>query len=252
MIYSYAEEVQRVAERTLDNKQAIAQMNKQRRNSVVDMFGETQTSYGDASHPATVYLSVSPDLICWSRFQLKIAIQPFMATTSSATSSASVTVNGTDLDVSGSSEGAISSTTDHQGLVELEVERSTVSGGVSPNPHTHSTTAHTHAIEAGVSVTHTTASDFRVYIDGVEVTAYLQEQHDGAWMDGEGIYPTNTIEDIEDFYDILDVAGLMYGEGLTDDYKKLTSTGFKKIEITSASPFQATVYLYCKYNYTGR
>lgn len=241
MIYTYAEELQRVAERTADNKEAISQMNKQRRNSVVDMFGVPFTAYGDANNPATVYLSVSPDLIQFSRFQFKIAIEPFRST------AGSVSIGTASLSASGTSEGSISSTTDHQGFVELEVDVESTSGAITPNPHGHSAT-----VTGGVSTIHTTASDFRLYIDGVDVTAYLIAQHSGAWMNGEGIYPTNTIEDKIDFYDILDVAGLMYEEGNVSAHNRLLTPGFKPITLTSASPFQATVYMYVKYNYTGR
>lgn len=241
MIYSYAEEVQRVAERTADNKQAIAQMNKQRRNSVVDMFGVPFTSYGGGSVPATVYLSVSPDLIQYSRFQLKVSIEPFRST------AGGVDVQPTSLSASGTTEGSISSTSDGQGLVELEVDVDGTMGAITPNPHDHNVT-----VTGGVSEIHTTATDFRLLIDGVDITAYLQAQHGGAWISGEGIFPTNTIEDTIDFYDILDVAGLLYAEGKTTEHDKLLKPGFKPITITSASPFQATVFLYVKYNYTGR
>lgn len=252
MIYSYAEEVQRIAERTLDNKQAIAQMNKQRRNGLVDMFGESQTAFGDADYPATVYLSVSPDLIHYMRFQLKIGIEPFRNTVKSQTGSAVVDVEPTELEVSGTSTGSLSSSTDHRGLVEIEYDSESIAGGVSPNPHDHDTEAHTHEILSGVSVTHTTASDFRISIDGVDVTPYLMAQHDGAWISGEGIFPTNKIEGKEDFYDILDVAGLMYAAGETAMHDKLLAPGFKKVEVSSGSPFQVTVYEYIKYNYTAR
>lgn len=241
MIYTYAEEVQRIAERTADNKQAIAQMNKQRRNSVVDMFGVPFTSYGDANNPATVYLSVSPDLIQYSRFQLKISIEPFRST------AGSVSISNTSLSASGTSEGSIASNTDHQGLVELEVDVESTSSAITPNPHGHTAT-----VTGGVSTIHTTANDFHLLIDNVDITPYLQAQHGGDWISGEGIYPTNTIEDIIDFYDILDVAGLLYAEGEMEKHKKLLEPGFKPITLTSSQPFQATIYLYVKYNYAGR
>ena len=252
MIYSYAEEVQRIAERTLDNKQSIAQQNKQRRNSVVDMFGVPHHSYGDGTHPATVYLSISPDLIQYSRFDLKISIEPYMNTTASVTGSTVVDVSPTSLTVGGTSTGSISSTSDHQGTVELIVHTSSSGSGVTPNPHDHNTVSHTHTIAGVISETHTTASDFQITIDGVNVTPYLMAQHGGDWINGEGIYPTNQIEDKEDFYDILDVAGLIYASGNTTDYNKLLRPGFKKVEITSASPFAVTVYAYKKYNYCNR
>lgn len=252
MIYSYAEEVQRIAERTLDNKQAIAQQNKQRRNSVVDMFGVPHKAFGDGNHPATVYLSVSPDLIHWSRFDLKIGIEPYMSTSASTTSGAVVDVTPTSLTIGGSSEGSIDSTSDHQGLVELTVHTESSGSGVTPNPHDHGTASHSHTIAQTISETHTTASDFRIKIDGVDVTPYLMAQHGGSWISGEGIFPTNAIEDQDDFYDILDVAGLLYASGYTAESEKLLKPGFKKVEITSADPFQVTVYAYKKYNYTGR
>jgi len=108
------------------------------------------------------------------------------------------------------------------------------------------------------------------FVDGVDVTDYLMEQHDGAWIDGAGIYPTRDLDEVieEDdnepnFYDILDVASLMQTEideedddtrreQLMREQKKVLRRGFKPVEIKSEAPFHCDAYLYCKYSHLNR
>ena len=89
-------------------------------------------------------------------------------------------------------------------------------------------------------------------IDGVDITAELIEQHDGDWIDGEGIFPNNRLEDVEDFYDILDVASLLDAQGRTADREKILYPRFKKVEIVSDAPFGCDAYLYMKYSNISR
>jgi len=226
MIKTYDEILRRVAERTIDNDKQLKKQKKQRRVEFVDLYGIPFTAVGDANTPATFYISISPDLIEYMRFQFKIAIQPFVSTVESGTSSAEVVVEDTSLSVS--------------------------DGKITPNPHSHDTEPHTHNIVSGVTLTHTTSEDFEIKIADVDITPYLMEQHGGKWISGEGLYPTSELEDESDVYDVLDVACLMKAEGLTSEVDALLEPEFKKVEITSDSPFQATLYLYLKYNNTGR
>jgi len=223
---TYADALNRIAERVVDNSKDLKNAKEQRRVEFVDLYGVPYTAVGDAVTPATFYISISPDLIEYMRFQFKLAITPFISTVSGGTTSAEVKVRETELTVS-----------DEE---------------ITPNPHTHETDTHTHELVNGVTLTHTYSSDFRVLIDGEDITAYLMEQHSGKWIDGEGLYPTADLEDESDVYDILDVACLMQAEGLTDEVENLLKPDFKKVEITSDAPFQATLYLYLKYNNTGR
>lgn len=94
--------------------------------------------------------------------------------------------------------------------------------------------------------------DFHIYIAGHDITDYLIEQNEGDWIDGEGLYPTNQVEDETDFYDIMDVANVIYAEGDQDAGNDLLKPGFKQMKITADSAFKATMYLYCKYSVVGR
>ena len=111
--------------------------------------------------------------------------------------------------------------------------------------------------------------DWEFFVDGVNITDYLIEQHDGYWIDGAGIYPTSDLDEaVEDddepnFYDILDVASLMQTEideesdpdekeQMQKRQTKVLRRGFKKVEIRSEAPFHVDAYLYTKYSYINR
>lgn len=78
------------------------------------------------------------------------------------------------------------------------------------------------------------------------------EQQDGAWISGEGIYPTNRLEDINDYYDVLSAACLLNAEGRTTDVNKLLTPEYKKVEIISDAPFQVATMVYLKYSHMNR
>lgn len=213
----------RLAEKTVDNTQAIRQMERQRRHQVVDMYGVEYTRFGDNGVPASFYISISPDLVYLERFEFKLIIQPFASTSGSGTGPASVTVDDTSLSIS--------------------------NNAITPNPHNHTTQAHTHNLIAGLTLVNTDATDFRVLIEGIDVTPYLMAQYNGAWIEGEGIYPSM---DIGRDYDILEVAGDMVAEGLEDEAELLTQPGYKLVQVTSAKPFQVTLVNYLKYSHMNR
>lgn len=221
--------IQKIAERTVDNTRDLRKTRLQRRTEFTDLYGIPFTAQGDANAPATFYISISPDLVYYLRFQFKLAIQPFTSTVSAGTRAAEVNVKTRSL--SGSVSG------------------STVN--ITPNPHDHGTDPHTHEVVSGLTMTHTTATDFRVKIHGVDITPYLMEQQGGSWIDGEGLYPGKELDD-DSVYDVLDVATVMHNEGRAADVEKLLKAEFKRVEITSNSPFMATMYLYLKYNNVGR
>lgn len=226
MIVSLESYLNRLAERTVDNTNALKRDLKQRRNGMEDLYGVMFSANGDAENPATFYISLSPDMVYLERFAFKFVIRPFTTTVKGGTDSQTVTVNNRSLSVENDS--------------------------ITPNPHNHTTQAHTHNIINGMSFVNTTSSYWRVKIHGVDITAYLQEQHDGEWITGEGIYPTNRLEDVEDFYDILDVASMMIAEGEEEDAEKILRPEFKKVQIYSDAPFGVDVYAYVKYSNINR
>lgn len=94
--------------------------------------------------------------------------------------------------------------------------------------------------------------DWRMSIAGIDVTAYLKEQQNGDWIEGEGIYPNNRLETLEDFYDILDVVSVMIAEGDTSNAEAIISPVFKPVVISSKKPFSVDAYLYLKYSNMNR
>lgn len=207
---------ERIADRTIDSRQDQLQ----RRNQVVDIYGMEFTRQGDSSHPATFYISVSPDLIYYERFEFKIIIQPFAMPIggSGATGVASVVVNDTSLTVNNST--------------------------ITPNPHRHSTDPHNHSLDAGVSLFSSSVSDFEIWIEGIDITPYLKAQYEGAWINGEGVFPSADLKN----YDILDIAGqlLPWQKGV------ILAPGYKKVELRGTGLFNATLVNYLKYSHVNR
>lgn len=216
----------RIEERVGKNKQDISQKNRQRRTGFVDLYGIEYTRIGDSGSPAKFYISVSPDLVYYERFQFKLDIQPFVSSVKSGTQSAEVTVNNRSLSVSGSN--------------------------ISPNPHNHSTEPHNHNVVQGVTLVHTTADDFAVFVEGIDVTDYLIAQHDGDWIEGEGLYPNGSLDEDRGFYDLLEVATMLQSEEEYEKVETLLRPGFKEIRIVSDAPFQVTLINYLKYSHINR
>lgn len=225
-IMTYEQYLNRLAEKTYDNTKQLRQSTLQRRNGMEDLYGVMFSADGDAENPATFYISLSPDFVYLQRFAFKFVIKPYSTTIKGGTSSVVVDVKPTNLSVSGDS--------------------------ITPNPHEHGTEPHTHNIINGKAFVPTTSTYWRVKIDGVDITAELIEQHDGEWINGEGIFPNNRLEDVEDFYDILDVASLLDAQGRTADREKILYPRFKKVEIVSDAPFSVDSYLYVKYSNISR
>lgn len=228
MIYTYDEILNRLAERTSDNTKQLRRGVQQRRNGMEDLYGVMFSADGDEDAPATFYISLSPDMVYLQRFAFKFVIKPFATTVKGGSSPATVIVDNTNL------------------LVNNET------GQIEPNPHTHLTLPHTHNMTSGKTFIDTTSDYWRVRIDGIDITAYLIEQHGGQWIDGEGIYPNGDLVSQGGFYDILDVASMMIADGRKAQAEKMLEPRFKKVEIISDAPFSIDVYAYVKYSNISR
>ena len=222
MIISPFEAIERVAARTARNSQDIAQKKKQRRYSVVDIYGTEFTRLGDVNAPARFYISVSPDMVYYHRFEFKLIIQPFTTTVSGGTDAVVVAVDDTSLEIQNDQ--------------------------INPNPHKHTTQAHTHNIVTGITPTPVTATVFGVKVDGINITPYLAAQYND-WIHGEGVWP---YLDINKDYDLLQVASDLMAEGRTAEAEILLKAGYKAVEVTANGPFQVTLVLYLKYNHLNR
>lgn len=172
---TYADALNRIAERTNDNTSDLRKSRLQRRTEFTDLYGVPFYAESDSGNKAVFYISVSPDMVYFMRFQFKIFVQ---------------------------------------GLAD--------------------------------------DSDFSIKLADVDITDYLIEQEDGDWIDGEGLFPTNKVLDETDFYDVLDVATVLYNEGDEDSSNAILNPGFKQMEISASSPFKVTLYLYMKYSVTGK
>lgn len=220
MWMTQGEALERVAQVTAQNARNISQDNKQRRNQVVDLYGVEFYRQGDANYPATFYISISPDMIYMERFEFKLILQSFMSTAGE--------VGETDL-----SAGAYATVQEPRLILSDQ--------SVTPNPHTHTLTP-------GMSSYGTVGSDIRISVEGIDVTPYLAAQYDG-WIDGEGIYPSL---DVGKNYDLLQVASDLIAEGNKADADTITRAGYKKIEVSSESPFGVVLVLYEKYSHLNR
>lgn len=230
-IYTYEQVLNRLAEKTSDNTRQLRRGVMQRRNAMEDLYGVMFSAEGDAENPASFYISLSPDFVYLQRFAFKFVIRPYSTTVKGGTSSATVTVNNRSLSIS--------------------------NNAISPNPHDHSTEPHTHNLINGKAFVQTVSDYWRVRIAGVDITAYLQEQHGDEWIDmsdasGERVFPNSELDDLEDFYDILDVTTIMTAEGRIEDRDKILKPEFKKVEIISDAPFGVDAYLYMKYSNLNR
>lgn len=230
-----------LAEKTYDNSRQLKKDVHQRRNGMEDLYGVCFSANGDANHPATFYVSLSPDYVYLERFAFKFVIKPYTSSVAGV-GSGSLTIGSTELTVGGNGDYII------DGTSTLD----TSADGVSPNPHTHSTEGGVGGLEYGIKNISTTSTNWRVAIDGIDITAYLIAQHDGAWISGEGVYPNNQLDDIEDFYDILEVCDVLTDEGKIAQREKILASIFKKVEIISDAPFGVDAYLYLKYPHANR
>lgn len=213
MINSLSDALSVVAEKTYDNTRSIKKGNRQRRDEFVDLYGIEFTKNGSADSPAVFHVSVSGDAAYLERFQFKIVIESFQVMADMALTSTSLSITGND--------------------------------NISPNPHNHQ-------LVAGVTNIPVTSDDFEVECEGIDITPYLRaqcEDNDWNWFDGEGVYPST---ELEQSFDLLQVACDMKAEGNDDDADKILRQGWKPIKLRGSEPFSATMVLYLKYQHMNR
>lgn len=222
-----------LSEKTIEHHRLLKRNIDQRRNGMEDLYGQPFIVYGDKNSPASFYISISPDMVYLERFAFKIAIIPYQTTITGGTDSATVTVNNRS----------------------LEIENN----AIKPNPHNHATEPHTHNLISGKSFVHTTSKKWEVWIAGIDISEYLEEQVsdiNNGWLGQktpiENIYPDKRLNDLTHFYDILDVASVMDAEGRITERDKLLAPEMKLVEIKSDAPFGVQAYLYLKLSHINR
>lgn len=224
-----------LSEKTLDNTRQLRRDTHQRRNGMEDLYGVCFSANGDANNPATFYISLSPDYVYLERFAFKFVIKPFVSSVAGA-SSGTLTINSTMLEAE----------------AVQDPQTSDINVSIRPNPHTHTVSGSIGGIDYGVTKKGTSSTDWRVVIDGIDITPYLIAQHDGEWINGEGIYPTNRLDRRIDFYDILEVCDVLTDEGKETEREKILASTFKPIQIFSDAPFGVDAYLYMKLSHVNR
>ena len=258
--------IMKLAERLSDQKEAKRNISLQRRNQVVDIYGVEFTRQGDEGKPATFYISISPDLIYFERFEFKIIIESFKVpiaddgirpeivrvrdTELSIEDATSFNTTGTQLTITG--EALTVGTNEispnpHSHLLTPNPHQHTVPGhghNLNPRFHNHETDAHSHTIAAGISHFSSTATNFEVWIEGIDLTPFFKAQFPDQWVNGEGIFPARGTAN----YDVLEAVGYM------DDYtrRQILTPGYKKIEIKGDGIFNATLVNYLKYPHVNR
>ncbi|GHU63516.1 hypothetical protein FACS189418_6980 [Clostridia bacterium] len=198
-----------LAERSQHQKEYIGQNQYQRRNAVVDLYGVEYSSFGDANNPATFYLSISKDMLYLERFEFKLIVDKFAIPIGGGISGDSVEISPTNLDL--------------------------INQSIVPNPHIHT-------IKSGVSLFDSTAKQFSLTINGVDMTDYLIAIY-GEFVNGMGVFPSE-----EENYDLLEVAGICkpWENGV------ITSPGIKKIEVFGDGIFSMKLLNYLKFSHVNR
>lgn len=69
------EAINRIAERTAENRQELRKTRMQRRTEFTDLYGVPFYAESDSENNARFYISVSPGLVYFMRFQFKLYIQ---------------------------------------------------------------------------------------------------------------------------------------------------------------------------------
>lgn len=216
-------DVDRVAEKTYQNSKKLSQNDRQRRDEFVDLYGIEFNRNGSPGSPAKFRVSVSGDAAYLERFQFKIVIDSFQSTAGSETSSTSVAEN----------PDVVSGDT----LILKDT--------LTPNPHKHN-------IVPGVATLAVTTSNFTITCNGINITHYLKAQcteNGWSWFNGEGTYPS---ENLEESFDLLEVACDMKAGGYEDEARQILRQGWKPINLSADQPFNATMVLYLKYQHMNR
>lgn len=200
------------------------QKNRQRRNKIVELYGIPYIGYGDEDHPVEIAIAISPGLVYYEQYAFKVEVAPFLSSTKATTSS-----------------------------VKVDVNSATVSS--TPSSHTHTTDGHTHTLTSGVVLTQPTAGDYGFEIDGVDMVPYFMADHDGDFIDGEGVFPTDELtsdDDPEDFYDVLAALGDMRDDGNEDNAVTVEKSGWKTISISVPGPTMIILHPFIKYSVVNR
>jgi len=224
----------------------------QRRNSVVNIYGQVLTGKADYGQPAMIGFSISPDVITYSQFAIKIELNPFYMNSKPTGSTGGSGSESVYLNVDKSlslndyqlaTKGDIDSMFTSDSVGNVPTLDKTVGGSItiSPNPHNHG--------GGGGGGSYSTTADFdpssiKILLDGVDLTPYFKAQNNGEWLRGYGVYPT----DEQATYDILWACGFMS----ETDRDIVLHPRFKRFTVYSDGIVEVKIHLYLMYNSMNR
>lgn len=230
-----------LAERTSRNTERLTNVNRQRRNLVMDDFDKEYTVTGTNGTRGQLWLAMSPDYIYIERWEFKVIVQPTLVPLKTGSEALTpVTLSITP--------------------VEVNVEETNLTGTVSgssvtirPNPHDHEVSVtqphidpatHTHQAVAGATMAPPEFDDVHIYIDGHDITAYLKAQHN--WIEPDpGMYPDSSLENRYDLLQVMDA--------LDDDVRaSILKQGYHLMEFEANGLFTMAVREFKKYNSSNR
>lgn len=216
--------ITKIAKRTNEISRDTRQKNRQRRNKIVELYGIPYTGYGDSDNPVEIAIAISPGLVYYEQYAFKVEVAPFLSTNKATTGGATVTVNNRQVDS-------------------------------VPSSHNHTTASHTHSLTGGVELTQPQSGTYGFKIEGVDLKPYFMADHDGDFINGAGVFPTDDLtsdDDPEDFYDVLAALGDMRYDGHVTDAEKIEKGGWKTITIDVPAPTRIILHPFIKYSVLNR
>ena len=193
--------------------------NAQRRNPDVDIPYGSHKDYGSGN--VSFDLPISRDLAYWSRFDFKLRIKDMVVPVSSG--GASVTIQPTTISIK-----------------ETELNFDDTKKEITPKKHTHQNDSHTHTatinLGGGTSGVPSSINDFKMFINGIDITPYLKLQATemgGSWVNGNGLFPVNSDPNDMFYFDILDVTNFLPKA----DAETILSPGLKTITLQNNGVF---------------
>lgn len=92
-------------------------------------------------------------------------------------------------------------------------------------------------------IDNSTATNFNIEIEGIDMTPYFKQQFNGAWITGNGLWPGQYSN-----FDVLKACGYLSEA----DRNRILDPGYKTIKVTGNGNFDCTLVNYLKYSHVNR
>lgn len=230
---TYVSALGSVANHSVNTREKLNQMIKQRRNSVYDVYGLERNAVGAENHPATFFVPITPDLDKIIRWEFKLRIDSFLipiAGDGIIVMPATVNVIPKSLDISTTTVSNTPSSHKHN---------------ITPNPHDHDVEPHQHntQVVAGIQMVQPDYTEMRIFIDNIDFTDLLAKQF--PLPKGAGIFPDDTLSNR---YDIVEACELLSEE----QRNKILRAGFHRVELRANGVYSASMIEFIKYSSINR